>query len=152
RAISLTAGTPAGRWIEVMPHGGFSLGNVETSLRVGTSARLGFNLPDDFGPQTVNALVSPDGGRARSQARGRWSAYGFFTAEGSVIGFTEFQDGNLWHESHHVAHEYFVGEFRFGFAVSAPRVESGLALVHRSRDFHGQDTYNRSGSIYFKFL
>ncbi|TAL07331.1 MAG: lipid A deacylase LpxR family protein [Verrucomicrobia bacterium] len=151
RAVSLTAGTPAGRWVEIMPHGGFSLGNVETSVRLGSSARIGLNLPDDFGPQTANALASPDGGRAGAQTHERWSAYAFFSAEGSAIGFTEFLDGNLWHDSHHVSHEIFVGEFRFGGVISAPCFETGFALVHRSRDFHGQDTYNRSGSIYFKY-
>ncbi len=152
RAISIFSQRPAGRWIDLMPYAGFSLGNVETSARVGGLARVGVNLPDDFGPQTVGSLSTPDGGRSHAANHGRWSIYGFGSLEGEAVGYTAFLDGNLWQSSHHVPHDVLVGEFSLGGVLSSPRMEVGFSLVHRSRDFRGQTAYNRYGSAYLKIF
>ena len=37
-----------GNYYDIWPHWGFSLGNVQTYVNVGFSARLGFNLPEQY--------------------------------------------------------------------------------------------------------
>lgn len=150
RTWLFSPGQPVQRWFDLIPHAGMSLGNVETSLRVGGAIRLGWNLPDDFGVQSINALATPEGGWSPTRRHGRWGFYGFAGAEGSAVFYTAFLDGNLFHESHHVRREPLVGELKAGGVLVCYRAEMGVVLVHRTRDFIGQSEENRHGSVFLK--
>jgi len=138
------------RWLDFIPQTGLSLGNAETSFRAGGSVRLGWNLPEDFGAQTVHSLSPPDGGWSVSRCGGQFGAYAFVGAEGSAVLFSEFLDGNLWHASHHVEHEVWVGEWKVGLAVVLNRVELGYTQVYRTREFTGQTEISGYGSVWLK--
>ncbi|HWQ91964.1 MAG TPA: lipid A deacylase LpxR family protein [Clostridia bacterium] len=138
------------RYLDLMPHAGFSLGNVETSFRGGGQLRVGLNLPEDFGVQHINSLLIPEGGWSTNRAGGGWGAYLFAGAEACVVGYTAFLDGNLFRDSHSVDKEPFVAEFKGGIMLLLGRVEAGAAYVYRSREFAGQDRENRYGSLFVK--
>jgi lipid A 3-O-deacylase len=130
------------------PHGGTSFGNVDTSLRVGGIARLGYHLPDDFTFRTIDALGTPSGGASTNGAR--WSAYVFAGAEGRTVLYNETLDGSMWHEdSHSVQKRWLVGDCYLGFAVVLNRhCEIGYTQTFRSPEFRGQKEHDSFGAVY----
>lgn len=138
------------RFFDFIPMTGFSLGNVETAFRLGGTVRLGVNLPEDFGAQTVHSLAVPDGGWSPGRASGGWGFYVFAGLEGWAVAYTAFLDGNLFRDSHHVDREPFVAEWRAGGVLVLNRVELGMTFAHRTREFVGQDRDNSFGSVFAK--
>ena len=51
--------------LELIPNAGFSLGNVMTYAGAGALVRFGYNIPNDFGPQTIDSLAHPTGSTTR---------------------------------------------------------------------------------------
>ena len=139
------------RHVDFIPSAGFSLGNVETSLRAGGLVRAGLNLPDDFGPQTIHSLVNPGGGRSVQQHTGRYGVYVFAGAEGRAVAYNAFLDGNLWQNSHHVTKEPLVGEFTGGLALVFPCFELDVCGVYRTHEFTLQDKHGAYGGLTLKF-
>lgn len=135
---------------DFVPHGGFSLGNVETTARLGGQIRIGFNLPDDFGIQTIDSLATSSGGFSKSQAKSHWGAYVFAGSEGKAVLHNAFLDGNLFRASHSVEKEYLVGDFKAGFAFVLARVELGYTYVFRTPEWHGQTENDSFGSFFLK--
>jgi lipid A 3-O-deacylase len=134
---------------DFVPHAGFSLGNVETSVRLGGFVRLGFRLPDDYGTQTIDSLSTTAGGLPVSQASS-WGIYVFAGSEGRAVLRNAFLDGNLVKRSHHVSKEFFVGEFRAGFAISWGHLELGYTHVFRTPEFKAQTEQHEFGSVFLK--
>jgi hypothetical protein len=146
--LSPSADNP--RYLDFIPHLGASLGNVETSFRMGATVRLGINLPDDFGVQTISSLMASEGGWSHDKKGGRWGFYAFSGLEGSAVGYTAFLDGNLFQSSPHVEHEPFVAEWKTGFVLVLSRVDTGFSYVYRTREFIGQQRDNGYGSVFAK--
>jgi hypothetical protein len=138
------------RYLDVIPHAGMSLGNVDTSLRIGGTVRFGFNLPDDFGVSTISSLTTTEGGWSRRRADRRWGAYMFLGTEASTVLYTAFLDGNLFRRSHRVQKAPFVGEFKVGVSVLVDLFELGLTYVYRTPQFVGQDRADAYGSVSLK--
>ncbi|MBI3853844.1 MAG: lipid A deacylase LpxR family protein [Verrucomicrobia bacterium] len=139
------------RYVDFIPHAGASLGNVDTSFRLGATVRLGWNLPDDFGAQTIDSLITTEGGWSPSRTGGRWGFYLFTGVEGRAVLYTVFLDGNLLRDGHHVAKEAFVGEWKSGFAFALRRWELGYTFVHRTPEFVKQIQEDRFGSLFIKY-
>ncbi len=139
-----------GRIADVIPSAGVSLGNVDTSLRAGVMLRLGTHLTRDFGPQTISSLITTDGGRSRSHPGWPVSAYVFTAVEGWAVPYSAFLDGNLFHDSHSVNREFYVGEWKTGFAVVFRFAEVGFCFVSRSREFQEQVKSHSYGSLFLK--
>jgi lipid A 3-O-deacylase len=136
---------------EVLPHAGFSLGNVETSFRVGGTVRAGLHLPDDYGLQTIDSLAASGSGRTREGGpASRWSLYAFAGAEGRVVAHNVFLDGNLFEPGPSVEKEILVGDFKAGFAASYRAVEVGYTQVWRTPEFHGQTQEDSFGAVFLR--
>lgn len=71
---------------EFLPHVGASLGNVDTSARIGGAFRMGWHVPDDFGIQGIDAAGLADGGRSSAGMRLRFGGYLFTRTEGRAVG------------------------------------------------------------------
>jgi len=128
-----------------------SLGNVDTSFRVGATGRLGWHLPEDFGVQTIHSLAVPDGGRRLADSSWRVGFYFFAGAEASALLYTTFLDGNLFRESHHVERKPFVVELKGGMALVVNRVEIAAMVVYRTEEFAGQHQGDRYTSLLLKY-
>jgi len=135
------------RWIDLIPRAGLSLGNVDTSFRIGAMLRLGVNLPNDFGVETISSLTTPAGGRAPNHAGREWGFYVFGGGEASTVLYTAFLDGNLFRHSHHVEKEPFVGEWKAGAVAVLNLFELGVTYAIRSPQFVGQRKVDGYGSI-----
>jgi len=151
RSWRLSASDPVRRFFDFIPQAGASLGNVNTSAQLGATLRLGWNLPDDFGAQTIDSLTAPGGGCSRTPKDRQWGFYLFSGVEGATVLYNAFLDGNLFRESQQVAKEPFVGEWRSGVVFVLRRVEVGYACVYRSREFVKQAEHDRFASAFFKY-
>src|SRR4051812_10325309 len=91
--------TSQGVGLEFIPNAGFSLGNVMTYAGAGAMVRFGYNIPDDFGVQTIDSLANQTGDRfVRTHPFG-WYIYA--GAEGRAVLHNAFLDGNLYQPSPH---------------------------------------------------
>ena len=144
----LFASTPHGpRSWDIIPHAGFSLGNVETSFRAGAMLRLGVNLPDDFGPRTISALTSAQGGWSAARERGKYGIYVFGDVDSWTVLYTAFLDGNLFRSSHGIEKHPFVFETKGGIVLVLNRVELSATYVYRTPQFAGQRAHDGYGSF-----
>ena len=140
--------------VDLIPRAGFSLGNVDTSARAGALLRAGWNLPGNFGVQTIDSLTTPEGGLPPGCVdwRKNLGFYGFLGAEGRAVGHNAFLDGNLWRGGPHVEKEPFVGEMRAGFAVRLGRCTIGYTYVARTPEFRLQPQHDSYGSVFGQVL
>jgi lipid A 3-O-deacylase len=135
------------RYVDLVPQGGLSLGNVDTSFRIGTTLRAGWNLPEDFGIQPIESLFTTEGGRSPSRSGQRWGFYVFSGVEGRAVLYTAFLDGNAFCDSPSVDKEPFVGEWHSGLVLVLDRVELAYTEIFRTRDFVDQP----EGQVYGSF-
>ena len=146
RALNDTLG------IDLVPHAGLSLGNVQTYANAGGTLRFGFNLPSDFGVQ----LIRPGGGGntpiddrdPRIAPDRNWSFFLFGAADGRAVGRDIFLDGNTFKDSPSVDKKIFVADLSYGLGFIAGRWQFTFTQVHRTREFEGQPfNHNDFGSV-----
>jgi lipid A 3-O-deacylase len=136
--------------IDVIPHIGFSLGNVATYANAGFEARIGWGLPDDFGTSPIR----PAGDNSAPRAKGSTAqftrdigAHVFVAATGRAVARNIFLDGNNIRDSHSVKKEKLVGDLAGGVSFNVSRYKVAFVRVWRTREFAGQITSPRYGSI-----
>lgn len=137
---------------DLVPHAGFSLGNVQTHANVGGTARLGINLPSDFGVELIRG-----GGGASSPLNDRdprvspdhsWSLFLFGGADGRAVARDIFLDGNTFKDSRSVEKQPFVADLSYGIGLIAGRWQFTFTQVTRTREFETQaQKYNDFGSL-----
>lgn len=116
---------------QLIPHFGINLGNIETSGTVGMTLRTGYNFPNEF------AKSSP--------ARFGWYVFG--GSDVRVVGYNQFLDGNLYHESHSVTKEPVVLHVQAGIKFIYHRVEFGYTYHYLTKEFKKQDKYDTYASL-----
>lgn len=121
---------------DVLPAAGVVVGNVYDYVSVGAQARMGWNLPDDFGHQIVQpaSVDTPAFHLQESQ----WSVYGFVGAQGQAIARNMFLDGNAWASSAQINKNYAVANLQAGLAVRYERVSLIFSQVFRTEEFEDQ--------------
>jgi lipid A 3-O-deacylase len=135
------------RYLDVIPEGGLSAGDVDTSFRAGAALRLGWNLPEDFGVQPIDSLLTTEGGWSSARGGRRWGFYIFSGVEGRAVLYNAFLDGDAFRDSPHVDKEPFVGEWRSGLVLVLNRVELAYTHIFRTREFEKQP----AGEVYGSF-
>jgi hypothetical protein len=138
--------------LDLVPHAGATLGNVQTYANAGGTLRLGLNLPSDFGVQLArpgSVGGSPTDDLDPRVARDRnFSLYLFGAADGRAVARDIFLDGNTFRDSRSVPKESFVSDLSAGLGVIAGRWQLTYTQVWRSREFKAQrDSYNNFGSV-----
>ena len=128
------------------PHVGGTLGNVMINGRFGGTVRIGDRLDLDYGPPRVRPALSgsnffipdPDG----------FNWYVFAGADVRGVGRNLFLDGNSFDDaSPNVDKKTFVFDGQIGLAVQLGRVQSGVTLVYRSKEFYEQVSPDRFGAV-----
>jgi hypothetical protein len=146
RAVHETLG------VDFVPHAGVSLGNVQTYANAGTTLRLGFNLPSDFGVE----LIRPGGGGnspiddrdPRVSPDRNWSFFVFAAGDGRAVARDIFLDGNTFRDSPSVEKRPFVADLSYGAGFIAGRWQVTFTQVFRTREFETQPhQYNEFGSL-----
>jgi hypothetical protein len=113
--------------------------------QAGAVARLGLNLPEDFGQQIIDSPASNNGGVPEKKHS---SIYMFVGADGRLVSHDIALDGNSFRGGPHVSKRTFVNDLSWGGAIQPCRYfEVRYTHINRSRQFHGQAGNDVFGSI-----
>lgn len=143
-------GSAHGIDLEVVPHGGVTLGTVMTLARAGGLLRLGRHMTG-FGPDTIE----PGGAMLQNMRRdiepGRshdleW--YVFAGLDHRLVAHNIFLDGTVFRDSPSVRHRPHVYDLTLGFSLRIDPVRLSVTRVRRSEEFFtagntgGQQTFD----------
>jgi lipid A 3-O-deacylase len=133
---------------DVEPHYGIAVGNVYDYVNTGAMARLGFNLPKDYGPMRIEPSLP---GSNFFEPNGALSAYVFAGVDGRAIARNLFLDGNTFESSRSVQKMNLVGDFEFGAAITFDRMRIAFTHVIRSREYSTQTKADQFGAVDVSF-
>ena len=126
------------------PHYGIAVGNVYDYVNAGAMARLGFNLPKDYGPLRIDPSLP---GSGFFEPTGDIGGYIFAGVDGRAIGRNLFLDGNSFERSRSVDKLNLVGDLELGAAVTFRAFELSFTHVIRSREYSTQKAADQFGAV-----
>jgi lipid A 3-O-deacylase len=126
----------SGLTVELVPHYGGALGNLNTSVNAGFAMRLGKNLPDDFGAPRISPSL-PGSGYFKSTAESGW--YFFWGLEGRYVYKNLVLDARS-STGAGVIKTPWVIDGQYGFSYYRGPLLLAYTLVTRTREFKQQDT------------
>ena len=132
--------------LQADPHLGAALGNVYIFANAGAMARIGFNLPDDFGPPRIDPSL-PGSYYFEPQKEGAFGAYAFVGVDGRAVAHNIFLDGNTLQDSRHVDKNIFVGDLDYGAVLAWNRFRLTYTHVFRTREFKTQHGADQFGAV-----
>jgi lipid A 3-O-deacylase len=138
----------AGLFVDLEPHYGGAVGNVYDYVNAGAMARIGFNIPDDYGPMRIEPSLP---GSGSFQSTGDIGGYIFAGVDGRAIARNLFLDGNTWEASRHVDKNIFVGDFEFGAAVTFNFMQVSFTHVIRTKEYKSQTAADQFGAVNVSF-
>lgn len=134
----------AGLGVDLTPSAGAAVGNIYTYGAVGAMARIGFDLPNDYGPPRIRPSLPGSDYFVPSDGLG-W--YLFAGVEGRGVLRNIFLDGNTFADSYSVDKKPFVGDFQMGVAMILGRYRLSYTQIFRTKEFDGQSSPDTFGSI-----
>lgn len=129
---------------DVIPSFGGAVGNVDTHAGAGGTLRYGWNLPRDFGVNTISTTAMETTPRGVDDTP---SVYFFGGGEGRAVLRNVFLDGNTFRDSPSVDKHWGVAEVRGGIAFQWKALRLTYTWITRSSEFDGQGGWTRYGSI-----
>ena len=102
---------------DLITHLGGRLGNVQIYANTGAEARIGWNLPGDFGTCPIRPGCETNGGDIKWNTDGLLGVHVFMAVDGRLVIRDIFLDGNTFGNSHSVDKEFFVADVMAGFAL-----------------------------------
>lgn len=138
--------------VDLVPHLGVSLGNVQTYANAGGTLRLGLNLPSDFGVQLARS-GSVGGGPTddldpRVALDRNFSVFVLGAADGRAVARDIFLDGNTFRASRSVDKKPFVADLSTGVGLIAGRWQLTYTQVWRTQEFKTESgRFNNFGSV-----
>jgi lipid A 3-O-deacylase len=133
---------------DVEPDFGGAIGNVYDYASAGAMARIGFNLPDDYGPPRIEPSLP---GSNFFEPQSALGAYIFAGLDGRAIARNLFLDGNSFETSRHVEKIPFVGDAQFGAAIAFRAFRLTFTHVFRSKEYKTQTAADQFGAINLSF-
>lgn len=138
------ASGPGGWGVDFTPRAGASLGNIFTDGSVGAIARLGQDLPADYGPPLIRSSMSGSDFFIPTEELG-W--YLFAGAEGRGVARNIFLDGNTFEDSPSVDKKHWVGGLQAGLAVVYRDMRVSYTHVLLTDEYEGQTGNNQYGAV-----
>jgi len=129
--------------LDLSPYAGVTLGTPYTYANAGAIARFGRNLPNDLPATQISLGTARDG--YRGAAGFGWYVWSGFDAR--AVGHNTFLDGSTFRDSPSVERKVFGIDVQVGIVVAWPRARAGFTLVHRSKEFDGQQGVDRFGQL-----
>jgi lipid A 3-O-deacylase len=133
-----------GAVFDVEPNYGAAIGNIYDFAEAGAMARLGFNLPRDYGPMRIAPSLP---GSDYFEPTAGLGAYVFAGVDGRAVARNLFLDGNSFQSSRKVDKMNLVGDVVLGAAVTFNSIR--LAFTHdiRSREYKTQPAADQFGAV-----
>ncbi len=127
---------------------GITAGNAHSHATLGGFMRLGYNLPDDYGPPRISPAAS---GSSYFRAEGTQdsSFYFFLGAEGRQVFRDMFLQGNTFGGVDGVRIERQIGEYFAGAVYTRGIFRLAYSHVWRTREFIGQIEDQSYGALSF---
>jgi hypothetical protein len=132
---------------DVIPHLGARVGNVQIYVNTGAEARIGWNLPGDFGSCPIRPGCETNSGDIRGKTEGLFGAHVFTAVDGRVVLRDIFLDGNTFGGSPSVEKEFFVADVMAGVAVEYGKFKMSYSYVLRTKQFKAQQNNQIFGTI-----
>jgi lipid A 3-O-deacylase len=129
---------------DLEPHWGAAVGNVYDYINGGAMARIGINLPDDFGPVRMEPALP---GSSYISVTNGFSAYLFGGVDGRAIARNIFLDGNSFEDSRSVPKIPFTADFQVGAAVEFQSFRLSFTHVFRTKEYKGQPSGDQFGAV-----
>ncbi len=145
---SLAEFSPFGFGADITPSVGMNLGNVDTSANIGLMARLGRDLPSDYGPPLIKPSISGSDFFVPTKKFG-WYIFGGI--EGRAVAQNIFLDGNSFRESPSVDKNIFVGGVQYGIAFTFNDMRISYTQVQRTKEYKTQTEQDQYGAITLSF-
>lgn len=127
--------SPFGFGMDITPSIGGAVGNIYTHASVGAVARLGYDLPSDYGPPLIRPSLPGSDFFIPTQDFG-W--YLFAGVEGRAVARNIFLDGNTFSDSHSVDKRPFIGNLQTGIAFTYDDMRFAYTHIFYTEEFHGQ--------------
>lgn len=140
--------SPFGLGTDISPHIGGNLGNINTDLSVGTTLRLGYDLPADYGPPRIRPSLPGSDFFIPTE---RLGGYIFTTLEGRGVARNIFLDGNTLGGSHDVKKEPFIASLQAGAALTYRSMRLSYTYVILTKEFKTQQNTDAFNAITFSY-
>ena len=139
----------------LVPYLGGEFGNVAIKANVGTSLRLGWNIPEDFGSSTID-----EGGENGIPVRTRclvetpkpWSFNFYLAAGGTAVARDLFLDGNTFSESHSVNKQWLKAYGALGLSGRYKNVNVDYIQTYHTKQYEEGTSTHSIGSIIISYL
>lgn len=138
----------AGTYFDLIPVVGAGFGNVLVGLHSGMIARVGWNIPDDFGPARPSASETDSFVEATSTSgKSKPSFYVFGGVRGNGVLRNMFLDGNTIRPSHRVTKYPVTAETELGFGLQVSPINVVWRYIVRSPEFEENSGFNSYASV-----
>lgn len=134
--------------MQLIPATSIDLGTVLGQIRLGTTLRVGFNLPDDFGPSRFGVTR-----QSTAEPQPGLGLFGFAGAAGRLVSHNRLISGNEHLSTSGRSIESLLGELSLGGGVvlrfGSWSLEANYAQLIVTPQFRGQEGRHRYGSARF---
>lgn len=134
----------SGLGVDIAPSVGGSVGNIYTHASVGAVARLGLDLPADYGPPVIRPNLPGSDFFVPNEDFG-W--YLFAGVEGRAVARNIFLDGNTFRDSLSVDKKPLVGGAQAGIAFTFNDTRIAYTHLFHTKEFHGQQKIDEFGAL-----
>ncbi len=139
----------------IIPYVGGEFGNIAIKANAGTIARVGWNVPQDFGSTSID-----EGGENGIPVRRKclvetpsvWSFNFQFSGGGTVVVRDIFLDGNTFTQSHSVEKKLFKAYGAYGFSGRYENFNFEYIRTFHTQQFEQGSRHHNIGSIILSYL
>jgi len=137
---------------DLIPHAGFSVGNILIAAAFGGQIRYGLNLPNDFGTLLIrpgsdtNAPIDDKDPRF-SRESSPFGIHMFLGLDAYAIARNILLDGNTFTDSHSVDKKPVVCRFICGIGIITHRIKITYSNVWATKEFATQKEGQQYGSL-----
>lgn len=136
--------SPFGVGVDVTPHAGINLGNINTDASVGATFRLGYDLPADYGPPRIRPSLPGSDFFVPTKELG---GYLFTTISERVVARNIFLDGNTFRSSPSVDKKNLVNSVQVGAALTYGQTRISYTQVFMSKEYTTQRNDSQFGVV-----
>ncbi len=127
--------SPFGLGADVTPHVGFNLGNINTDASIGTTFRLGYDLPADYGPPRIRPSLPGSDFFIPTKTMG---GYLFTTVAARAVARNIFLDGNTFRDGPGVDKKNLVNSLQLGAAITLGQTRLSYTHVLLTEEYSSQ--------------
>jgi hypothetical protein len=131
---------------DVEPHFGGAVGNVWDYVNAGGMARIGFNIPEDYGPMRIQPSLPGSDYFEPAQGSG-FGGYLFAGLDTRFVARNLFLDGNTFEASRSVSKRNVVADLVMGAALVFGHARLAFTHVIRSKEYKTQTGDDQFGAV-----